>query len=353
MIALVVLVLSSGITHGKDCGDKADPCGKPTEWSEFETVRLRMTQEGMATPVNWFMQTSRANNDLKVEVDFPDPKAPQRGIIMMVEGATLVSKGIGFVPGREIDALDWPILSIILAGKVLGRALPDGPGGIVGKRQVTHEDKKTGIQFATPSAQGFIPPPWSVAGNVVANSDGSRDFDLVLKWTSEDASKQKRVMSMSLAGQFKHKSDFRIDSNMSLDGWSVFGVGPIVEKTEGGTRYDYGAKPNKGAPKTIADIRMALAIENSPGEPDLTVNFAGFWKEKCTDSYGLRIKPVNKPGMYTVTFCGPGGCGDEQNERETYIKGDKRYSVVSATILQVGSSENRSTYKKCSDKMLP
>jgi hypothetical protein len=150
MIALVVLVLSSGITHGKDCGDKADPCGKPTEWSEFETVRLRMTQEGMATPVNWFMQTSRANNDLKVEVDFPDPKAPQRGIIMMVEGATLVSKGIGFVPGREIDALDWPILSIILAGKVLGRAARRS-WGIVGKRQSCMRTKNRN-PFATECA---------------------------------------------------------------------------------------------------------------------------------------------------------------------------------------------------------
>jgi hypothetical protein len=57
--------------------------------------------------------------------------------------------------------------------------------------------------------------------------------------------------------------------------------------------------------------------------------------------------------MYTVTFCGPGGCGDEQNERKTYIKGDKHCNVVSATELQVCPADNRSTYKKYSDEMFP
>ena len=351
LIVLTFFLLFSGASHGKGCDEKSDPCGKPTEWNEFETVRLRMTQEGMATPVRWFMQTSRANHDLQVEIDFPDPKKPQRGTLMMVEGTILVSKGIGFSPGREIDSLDSPMLFIILTGKVLSRALPEGPGGLKGNRPIRHEDKKTGIQFATPSAQGFIPPPWSVAGTVIANSDGSRDFDLVLKWIGEGATK--KPTSMSLAGQLKHKSDFQIDSNMALEGWSVFGVGPIIEKTKSGTIYDYGAKPYKSVPKTIADIRKAIAIENSPGEPDLSLNLAGFWKESCTDTFGLRIKPVDKPGMYTVTFCGPGGCGDEQNERKTFIKGDKRYNIVSATVLQVGAQENRSTYMKCSDKMLP
>lgn len=348
-----ILVLVCCPMMAKDCGGKADPCGQLTGWNEFETVRLRMKQSGVDTPAQWVMQTSRANNDLQVEIDFPDPKAPQKGTIIMVEGLTLVSKGIGFVAGREIDALDWPMLSIILTGKVLSRALPAGPGALSGPRTVAHEDKKVGIQFATPSAQGFIPPPWSVNGTVIGSADGSREFDLVLSWVDEAQDRVKRPMTMNLAGRLIHNSDFRIDSNMSLVGWNVFGVGPIIEKTENGTRIDYGAKPMKTIPKTIADIRTALAIENSPGEPDASLNLAGFWKEKCTEKFGLRIKTVDRPHMYTVTFCGPGGCGDEANERKTFINGDKRYSIVSATELQVGRGENWTNYKKCSDKMLP
>jgi hypothetical protein len=156
-----------------------------------------------------------------------------------------------------------------------------------------------------------------------------------------------------LGGNLKHQSDFRLDDSTPLAGWNVFGVGPIVEHTETGTRFDYGAKPVAQQPRTIADVRRQLEIQDSPGQPDLTLNFAGFWKGKCSDDFGLRIKPVDKPGMYTVTFCGPGGCGAQQEEPATFITGDRHYGVVSPVELEVGLEGGRSIYKKCSDKMLP
>jgi hypothetical protein len=70
---------------------------------------------------------------------------------------------------------------------------------------------------------------------------------------------------------------------------------------------------------TVADIRQQLAIEDSPGKAGFSRNFTGFWKEGCSDSFGLRT--VDQPGMYTVTFCGPGGCADEQGKRKTFITG--------------------------------
>lgn len=352
LLGIALLTLFHGPVAANDCGEKSDPCGKRTEWNEYESVRLRMKREGMQAPANWYLQSSQKNGDLRVDIDFPDAETPQHGTIMMVEGRTFVSKGIELPPGREIDSLDWPVLSVILTGKVLSRALPKGPAALSGRRQVRHEDKKTGIQFATPSAQGFIPPPWSVAGFVQPNPNGSIDFDLVLNW-DEVAGKVRHAASMTLSGQLLRNADFQIDSAMPLEGWRVFGVGPIVERTKDGKIFDYGAKPVKIAPKTIADIRKEIAVENSPGEADLSINLAGFWKEKCSDTFGLRIKPADKPGMYTVTFCGPGGCGDERNERKTFITGDKGYNLVSANELQVGRSGDRSSYKKCSDKMLP
>jgi hypothetical protein len=57
--------------------------------------------------------------------------------------------------------------------------------------------------------------------------------------------------------------------------------------------------------------------------------------------------------MYTVTFCGPGGCGNDDEERKTFITGDKHYKVLSDGELQVGPNGRASTYKKCSAGMLP
>jgi hypothetical protein len=125
-------------TIADDCNEKSDPCGKQTGWNEFEMVRLRMKQTGIDTPAQCIMRTSRVNFDLQVDIDFPDPKAPQNGTLMMVEGRTLISKGVGFKTGREIDALDVPMLYVILTGKVLSRALPDGPESLKGRRAIMH-----------------------------------------------------------------------------------------------------------------------------------------------------------------------------------------------------------------------
>jgi hypothetical protein len=147
----------------------------------------------------------------------------------------------------------------------------------------------------------------------------------VLKWTAVDDNKAPHLLETRLSGSFEHGKEFRLDDGMSLQGWTGLGVGPIMETTASGTRIDYGTKPAAGSPRTIADIRQQLAIEDSPGKADLSKNFAGFWKTKCSDTFGLRIKAANQPGMYTVTFCGPGGCGDGQGQRKTFTTGDKHY----------------------------
>lgn len=338
---------------GADCAGQSDPCGKKTEWNEFEAIRLKMTQTESPGVMSSYVQTSRLNNDLRVDLDISAPDQPEHGTVLMVGGRVFASKGLKLVPGAEIDTLDGAVLYTILTTKVLGRALPAGPGTTLGPRKFAHQDEKTGIQFATPSAEGFISPPWSVAGTIEPKADGSVAFDFVLHWTAVDDSKAPHPLETRLTGSLAHDKGFRLDDSMSLEGWTVLGVGPITETTSSGTRLDYGTKPASGSPRTISDIRRQLATEDFPGKPDLSRNFAGFWKGKCSDSFGLRLKPVDQPGMYTVTFCGPGGCGDDEEGRKTFITGDKHYQVLSGGELQVGSDASTSKYKKCSDGMLP
>jgi hypothetical protein len=351
LMLLGCCLLSSAGTAAEECAGKSDPCGKRTEWNEFEAVRLRMTQLDSPGVMSSYLQTSRRNNDLRVDIDITGAQPPQHGTIMMVGGKVFASRGVTLEKGAEIDALDGPVLYTILTTKVLGRALPAGPGTTLGPQNFAHREEKTGIQFATPSAEGFIPPPWSATGTVTPKADGSVDFDFELKWSAVDESKTSHPMEAKLSGSLRHDKTFRLDDGMSLQGWTVLGVGPITETTSSETRFDYGTKPATGNPNTIGEIRQQLAAEDFPGKPDLLFNFAGFWKEKCSDGFGLRIKPVDQPGMYTVTFCGPGGCGDETEERKTFITGDRHYKVLSATALRVG--QDHSTYTKCSDGMLP
>ncbi len=42
--------------------------------------------------------------------------------------------------------------------------------------------------------------------------------------------------------------------------------------------------------------------------------FSGTWKQQCSDESDLRIEEAG-PNRYTLTFCGPGGCGDPSPPR--------------------------------------
>src|SRR5579864_857421 len=103
-------LLSSVGTAGEECAGKSDPCGKRTEWNEFEAVRLRMTQLDSPGVMSSYLQTSRRNNDLRVDIDITGAQPAQHGTIMMVGGRVFASRGMTLEKGAEIDALDGPVL---------------------------------------------------------------------------------------------------------------------------------------------------------------------------------------------------------------------------------------------------
>ena len=101
--------------------------------------------------------------------------------------------------------------------------------------------------------------------------------------------------------------------------------------------------------KIVADIRKKIAEDDYPGEPDPSNNFTGFWKEDCEQAFGLQIMPYGKDGKYSVTFCGPGGCGTAgEDGKNTFITKDPDYEVVSESKIKVRNVDNGwDTYYRC------
>ena len=82
------------------------------------------------------------------------------------------------------------------------------------------------------------------------------------------------------------------------------------------------------------------------------VDYTGFWKESCSDPYGLQIKPFQ--GQYTVTFCGPGGCGTPDLKAATTIEGDKNYEVLGPGKIKIKYAETYApVYTKCTTETNP
>lgn len=67
---------------------------------------------------------------------------------------------------------------------------------------------------------------------------------------------------------------------------------------------------------------------------------SGFWKDgHCDEDFGLFIAPAGDD-LYSVSFCGPGGCFQPGTYRPiTSIFDDPAYRVKSANDIEVGAAD--------------
>ena len=76
---------------------------------------------------------------------------------------------------------------------------------------------------------------------------------------------------------------------------------------------------------------------------------AGFWKDgHCDDEFGLSIAPAG-PNLYSVSFCGPGGCFEPGTYRpNSPIVGDPTYQVIDNNTLGVSTKDGTfQRYSRC------
>ena len=77
--------------------------------------------------------------------------------------------------------------------------------------------------------------------------------------------------------------------------------------------------------------------------PSETHPLAGFWKYGANDNFGLAIASA-EGNLYSVSFCGPGGCFKPGTYRpNTPIAGDSDYQVVSNDTIRVRGADGWST----------
>ena len=345
------LLLAATTTAHADCG--RDPaCTDVGDWGRFTRIDLRQSGPGKDDRSEWHARFDHERSDISIDVDSHWGDTAMEGTVAMVGGRVMLSRGLELEPGREIDALDAPVLGLQLPMVLMARIFPDGPGPIAGVREIDHRGEHP-IRLATPSASGTIDAPWTVKGKIEKASDGSLRFKLAFSAPGSVAGTSS--FSTDLEGSFAMSRGPVFAETASLEGWKVYGVGPQKTQREGATILDYGARPEQpGALRAIADIRAVIAAENHPGERDPGKDFTGFWKEVCTHGYGLQIKPFGDEGKYSIVFCGPGGCGDTLESRATFITGDPHFEVINEEeIVQLGRSGDRTIYRRCTRETNP
>lgn len=293
--------------------------------------------------------------DLRLDAEVSNDGRKRSGSILLIDGQVMAIKGNIAVPGYEIDALDGAVLSQRLALILLGAALPQGPDGIRGTRRVIHSDAKVGIQFATASAQGFIAPPWRVTGTVKIVKPKEVEYVLALtSGTKSRSSARGNYFAANFSGTLVRKADVALDDSMDLGGWNVLGLDMVEKKAGDSTIIDYAATSEPNAYRTVLDIRKKIAADRDPGTYDPTRDLTGFWKAKCEDSFGLSIEHYRSDGLYSIVFCGPGGCGAVEDGRKTYITGDKHFEIIGDDeLVEIGKDGSRDRIRRCTKNPHP
>jgi len=330
--------------------DCENPCGPPAAWSDFNAFDFRVTVQGKAGYQTWRGRIDKESNDAEIDTSSSDGVKLITGKILLVGGRFLAIRGPIAEEGYEIDALDAPVLYLNLTAHLLGEALPNGPGETAGERKVELTNQKNGIRFATPSAEGYVAPPWSLSGTVIVSSLDNVQYELTLVTKADSP-----MPGAHFAGHLSKIAAAKIDDALPLAGWKVFSLGVQSKKRAEGTIFDYGAAPATSSYARVSDLRRKISEEDYPGEPDSSKNFTGFWKEDCDQAFGLQIMPFGKDGKYSVTFCGPGGCGVAGEEgKNTFISKDPHYIVVSEDELKIRNAENKwDTYHRCTTETHP
>jgi hypothetical protein len=78
----------------------------------------------------------------------------------------------------------------------------------------------------------------------------------------------------------------------------------------------------------------------------------GFWKVACSDNFGIAID-AQQEGLYSVSFCGPGGCFKPGTYRpNTRLIDDPDYRVIDQSTLEVRGLRGFERYSRCSKPLV-
>ena len=103
---------------------------------------------------------------------------------------------------------------------------------------------------------------------------------------------------------------------------------------------------------TIAALFAALYVGfqlhacTAPESADLPpeTSFAGFWKEDCSQNFGVAIDEV-ATDVYTITFCGPGGCAQTGPARS--LRSDPGVRLLSPDHIVLVGPLGKLSYRRC------
>lgn len=177
----------------------------------------------------------------------------RKGKILLINSRLMLTD---FEPekGREIFALDSPVLLYQLAITLLATAFPEGPQDFKGKSVVELEDRKRGIAVGTSSTSGLYRAPWHVMGSIRRKDPQSIEYDF--EFESFFGGGQQRTLGLkgvwtkSFPAVFDHPTQ-------SLKDWKAYSLEGYTVRQDG-PRMSDGAKAIAPITSTLGELLQSM-----------------------------------------------------------------------------------------------
>lgn len=287
------------------CGREGngDICASGSPWYEFTRIHIEpLDKSGSSTTMTLY-----PDHDFSLHIG-ADAGDGTQGDIIVIAGRAMLTRGVPHEKGSEIDALDGSVLVSQLVVTLLDQAFPKGPESVRTNHQVRVVQKKRAVRIATASASARFEAPWTLTGTV-QRADGRIGYDLQFRSGSPDGTN-----SFQISGYWvKESIPPHVDEEMSLEGWTLYWLGPMTTASEQGSTFEYGAKPASERWKDVAALRMWIAQEPArrasrripvdvanPGRPE-TLTYEAFDVDKrgARKHFGERVREY-RPGKDVV-----------------------------------------------------
>ncbi len=221
----LLLLLLPGTALADPCPDEPgteEACLADSPW--FGANRLAVHFASVDGTADWLFELA-SGSEYRISLDENFGGAPVAGVIMVLDGQVMISKGLELEHGSETDSLDAPALVQQLTLKLLQHVYPQGRGQVLGVENFRVTRQQLYLTAATSRASAEFAPPWTVSGNV---DNGNFDWvDFELDFEAPDVEYRAQF-----SGRWQELAEpIAFPDSMIIEDWQVWPLVPQPDPT--------------------------------------------------------------------------------------------------------------------------
>lgn len=189
-----------------------------------------------------------------IDSDLTENSALVRSRVVLLDERVLLTKGVDTISGREIDAVDAPMLLHQLVVALLATGFPEGPNDLRRRSIIDVEETRRGIAVATSSATGFYRAPWRASGQIQRTDGQTISYAFDFEYSLATGARR----NLSLKGTWTKAFPPPLDAAMSLAGWSAYTLENYTLWPESARSAVPTAKALTPMPTTLGELRQTI-----------------------------------------------------------------------------------------------